>query len=310
MARKLRVQSPGAFYPVINRGNDRRDVFEPAGAAQAFIATLAEACNRHGWRVHAYAIMRNHYHLALETPKANLVDGMHWLQGTFASRFNQYRAERGHLFQGRYQALLVEDEAALFRVVNYINLNPVRAGIVGPSTVATFRWSSLIRFVKGPRTSWLVADTVLALFAAEDPAASWDQYLAYLADLASNPEMQEQQEFDQMTRGWAIGTAGWRRSLAKEHAARSLAPGVDREQLRELNEACWREELQRVLGEHRFSSTDPVANGQPMAWKIAVAAELRRRVAAPYRWIANALKIDRPASMRAQVNRCSLRVSP
>ena len=173
-----------------------------------------------------------------------------------------------------------------------------------------FRWGSLIRFVTGPRAPWLVADTVLAQFAVENTAAGWDRYLAYLADLACDPKMQEQQEFDRLSRGWAIGTAGWRRTLAKEHAARTLAAGFEREQLRELNEARWREELQRVLDERGFSSTDLVANGQSMAWKIAVAAELRHRVAAPYRWIANALKIDRPASMRSQVHRCSLRVSP
>lgn len=254
--------------------------------------------------------MRNHYHLALETPQANLVEGMHWLQGTFASRFNRYRGERGHLFQGRYLAPLVEDAAALFRVINYINLNPVRAGIVGPDAVATFRWGSLVRFVTGRRTPWLVADTILVELAVEDNAAGWDRYLAYLAGLARDPKMQERQEFDQLSHGWAIGSAGWRRALAKEHAARALAPGCEREQLRELNETLWREELQRVLGERGLSSTDFVANAQPMVWKIAVAAELRRRVAAPYRWIANALKIDRPASMRSQVHRCSLRVSP
>ncbi len=182
MARKLRIQYPGALYHIFNRGNYRRDVFETVGAAQAFVATLAEACDRHGWRIHAYVVMRNHYHLAMETPQGNLADGMHWLQGTFASRFNRFRVEHGHLFQGRYQAPLVEDTAALFRVVNYINLNPVRAGIVGPSAVATFRWGSLIRFVKGPRAPWLVADTVLAQFAVEDTAAGWNRYLALKID--------------------------------------------------------------------------------------------------------------------------------
>lgn len=265
---------------------------------------------RHGWRIHAYVIMRNHYHLAVETPQANLVAGMHWLQGTFASRFNRYRVERGHLFQGRYQALLVEDASALFRVINYINLNPVRAGIVGPSAIATFRWGSLIHFVRGPRPTWLAADTVLAQLAVEDNPAGWDRYLAYLADLASDPKLQEQQEFDQLSRGWAIGTAGWRRALAKEHAARTLAPGFEREQLRELNDTRWREELQRLLGERGISSTDFVANTQPIVWKIALAAELRHRVATPYRWIAEILKIDRPASLRSQVHRRSLHVSP
>ncbi len=88
MARKLRIQYPGALYHVINRGNYRRDGFETVGAAKAFEATLAEACVRHDWRIHAYIIMRTHYHLALETPGANLVEGLHWLQGRSASGTN------------------------------------------------------------------------------------------------------------------------------------------------------------------------------------------------------------------------------
>src|ERR1043166_624960 len=102
MARRLRIQYEGALYHVINRGNYQRDVFETAGAAQAFVTTLEEASAQNDWRVPAYVVMRNHYHLAIETPKANLVDGMQWLQGTLAVRFNRYRNEKGHLFQGRY----------------------------------------------------------------------------------------------------------------------------------------------------------------------------------------------------------------
>jgi REP element-mobilizing transposase RayT len=105
----LRIQYPGALYHVINRGNYRRDIFESIGAAQAFEQAMAEVCLRYRWRLHAYAIMRNHFHFALETPRPNLVQGMHWLQGAFASRFNRFRRERGHLFQGRYDALVVED---------------------------------------------------------------------------------------------------------------------------------------------------------------------------------------------------------
>ena len=143
MARKLRIQYPGALYHIINRGNYRTDIFETAGATEAFERTLAEACGQYRWLVHAWVLMRNHYHVALETPLPNLVAGMQWLQGTFAARFNRYRGKRGHLFQGRYKAILLEDSNAVFRVANYIHLNPVRAKISPPSEVGKFRWSSL-----------------------------------------------------------------------------------------------------------------------------------------------------------------------
>ena len=92
MARPLRIEYPGAFYHVVNRGNYRRDLFESAGAAQAFVSTMEEACARYRWRIYAYAVMRNHFHLVLETPDPNLTDGMHWLLSTYCIRFNRFRS--------------------------------------------------------------------------------------------------------------------------------------------------------------------------------------------------------------------------
>ena len=171
MARKLRLQYEGAVYHVINRGNYRRDVFETADKAKAFEECLFEAGERMGWRLHAYVLMRNHYHLALETPQANLVEGMHWMQSTFATRFNRFRQERGHLFQGRYQSLVVEPGDALRRVVDYIHLNSVRAGLVTGEQLVDFRWSSLRRFVRGGRPACLCAD-----WKGEDSAEGWKRF--------------------------------------------------------------------------------------------------------------------------------------
>src|SRR5690242_1381803 len=109
MPRKLRLEFPGALYHVINRGNYRAHVFGTEGARRAFECCLFEACQKSKWVLHAYVIMGNHFHLALETPEGNLAAGMQWLQSTYATRFNRLRDERGHLFQGRYKALVVEE---------------------------------------------------------------------------------------------------------------------------------------------------------------------------------------------------------
>src|SRR5687768_11163700 len=93
MARRLRIHFPGAIYHVINRGNYRRDLFETTGAARALEYALGEATLRFGWDTHAFAILRNHFHFAVTTPLPNLGDGMHWLQTTFAVRFNRVRSE-------------------------------------------------------------------------------------------------------------------------------------------------------------------------------------------------------------------------
>jgi len=105
---------------VINRGNYRADIFKTERAKAAFECCLFEVCTKSGWILHAFVLMRNHYHLALETPEGNLVAGMQWLQATFANRFNKLRGERGHLFQGRYKALLVEEDGPLGMVGHYI----------------------------------------------------------------------------------------------------------------------------------------------------------------------------------------------
>lgn len=294
MARRLRIQYPGALYHVVNRGNYRRDLFSVRGSAQAFSRALEEACERHGWRVHAYVVMRNHYHLALETPTPNLVDGMHWLQSTFGTRFNRFRAERGHLFQGRYQAILIEDDAALACVAHYIHLNPVRAGAVALDQLASYRPSSLGLLSTRPRVRWLVADRVLAQLALADTPAGLARYVQYLTELAADRREQERLGFGGMCRGWAIGTEGWKRALARRHAQLALEPGWRAEEIQDFKEERWRAALEAAL---RGKRRNPSEGVKYPGWKYEVARQLRQ-VGAPYTWIARALHTGNPATLR------------
>jgi len=117
------LESAAGGYHVLNRGNYRLDLFRSEKAKATFLQCLDEACAKTGWEVHAWCLMSNHYHLAISTPHGNLVEGMRWLQGTFAVRFNRFRAERGHLFQGRYKSLVVDpakmDQVWLFALMFY-----------------------------------------------------------------------------------------------------------------------------------------------------------------------------------------------
>ena len=122
MARKPRLEFAGAIYHVLSRGNYRKELFGDAGA-KLFERTLFEASAKCGWLLHAYVIISNRYHLALETREGNLVEGMRWLQGTFGIRFNALRGERGHVFQSRYKSLVIEEGKPLLGLVNYIHLN-------------------------------------------------------------------------------------------------------------------------------------------------------------------------------------------
>lgn len=288
---------------MINRGNYRRDVFESVGAAKAFEVTLEETCEKFQWRLHAYVIMRNHFHLAVETVEPNLVDGMHWLQSTFATRFNRLRAERGHLFQGRYQSLLIEDAGALARVVNYVHLNPVRARIVAAEQVASFRWSSLGRLAKASRPAWLVAEEWLSSAGWTDSPEGWRGYVAALVELAGDAERQREQGFGEMTRGWAIGTKGWRTAVAKDHAHLTLSAGFVAKEIQELKETRWRGALERVLRQVGKTAEAVRTDAKGAAWKRAAAATLRDEANAPHRWIAQVLNMGCANSVRSYLSR-------
>lgn len=141
MARPLRIEYPGALYHVTTRGNARADIYLDDGDRRAFLAVLAQVDERFGWRLFAYCLMGNHYHLLVETPRANLSRGMRQLNGVYTQRFNRAHGRVGHLFQGRYKAILVEREAHLLELCRYVVLNPVRAGMV--ARAEDWPWSSV-----------------------------------------------------------------------------------------------------------------------------------------------------------------------
>lgn len=301
MPRRLRLETAGALYHVLNRGNYRRDVFAAAGAASAFERTLGEACTRHGWRVHAYVVMRNHYHLALETPRPNLVAGMHWLQSTFATRFHRYRREHGHLFQGRYRAQLVEDAASFVRVINYIHLNPVRARLVPATQAARYTWGSLLWLIRRPRPQWLKVDVLLPHLGEGDNAPGWARYVADLAVLARDPGEQVRQGFANLSRGWAIGSMGWKQAIARENSHRRLETILGREEREQLQDLEWRHALHEALRASGRNASELALAPAAAPWKIAVAAQLREQVAPPYAWLARALCLGLPATLRSRV---------
>ena len=140
MARPLRIEYPGAHYHVMSRGNERRPIVRDDADREKRLDWLRRTVETYGWRLHAFVLMNNHDHLFLETPQANLSAGMQYLNGSYTSYFNRRYRRAGHLFQGRYQAQLVEEEGYYLEVSRYIHLNPVRAGCV--ERAERYLWSS------------------------------------------------------------------------------------------------------------------------------------------------------------------------
>ena len=140
MARPLRIAYPGAYYHVTSRGNEQKHVFKSRKDREKFLNYLASATQRYGAVIHVYCLMTNHYHLLIETPEGNLSQIMRHINGAYTTYFNVKRKRSGHLFQGRFKAILVQTVAYAAELSRYIHLNPVRAGMV--EKPGDYLWSS------------------------------------------------------------------------------------------------------------------------------------------------------------------------
>ena len=160
MTRPLRLEFPGALYHVTSRGDRREDIYLDDLDRQRFLDLIGETCQRFNWRMHAYCLMTNHYHLVIETPEGNLSRGMRQLNGVYTQRFNRRHRRVGHVFQGRYTAILVDRDAYLLELGRYVVLNPVRARMV--KTASQWPWSSYRAMIGKTNTpDWLETKTVL-----------------------------------------------------------------------------------------------------------------------------------------------------
>ena len=303
MPRALRLHFSHAIYHVINRGNYRAPIFGSPGAAQAFEKCLFEAVDLHHWRLHAFVIMSNHFHLAVETPEANLAESVHWLNCTYATRFNRFRKERGHVFQGRYHAGLIQPGPSLLRVVNYIHLNPVRAKLTDFAGLPDYRQGSLGHFLREPRPKALSCADWLREVPLTDDAGGWQAYGRLLADLTADPARQKQEGFDAMDRAWAIGDKDWKQDIAtsfRQEGAAEPPCGAERDAIRAER---WRQALEASLRRIGRTREDLMVARKGADWKIGLAAELRQTCGANHAWLARELNLGKASSARMHLCR-------
>jgi len=170
MARPLRIEFSGAYYHITSRGNERKPVFKGNRDRERFVSYLESATERYGAVVHVYCLMDNHYHLFLETPRGNLSQIMHHINGAYTTYFNVKRDRSGHLFQGRYKAILVDADEYAVELSRYIHLNPVRAGIV--PNPEEYKWSSCRYYTeKLTPPDWLKESLILGYFGKKRKSA-------------------------------------------------------------------------------------------------------------------------------------------
>ncbi|HRD73924.1 MAG: transposase [Dechloromonas sp.] len=180
MARPIRIEFCGALYHVTSRGDRREAIYEDDEDRSRFLEILSQVVADANWVCHAYCLMSNHYHLVIETPDKNLSKGMRQLNGVYTQASNRRHGRVGHLFQGRYKAILVDADRYLRELTRYVVLNPVRAGMV--AAPAAWRWSSYRAAVgMDVLPPWLVVDGLLAQF-GKRRAEAIQRYEEFVAD--------------------------------------------------------------------------------------------------------------------------------
>jgi REP element-mobilizing transposase RayT len=179
MSRPIRIEFQNALYHVTSRGDRREDIFEDDEDRLLFLANLEKVVSQFNWLCHAWCLMDNHYHLLIQTPDGNLSKGMRQLNGVYTQATNRRYQRAGHLFQGRFKAILVDSDSYLLELSRYVVLNPLRAGMV--RKVADWPWSSYrVSVGLEPAASWLEVDGLLAQFGKRRSLAQqrYEQFVA------------------------------------------------------------------------------------------------------------------------------------
>ena len=295
------------------RGDGGKTIFEDDTDRLGFLDRLGKVCGSHGWRIHAWVLMGNHFHLLVETPEANLVSGMKLLLGGFGQAWNRRRKRRGHVFQGRYKSVPVSGEsedAFYFRMVaDYIHLNPARAGLAGGKrgSLVDYRWSSLRSYANGKPPEWLEIDRVLKAFELARDGRGRRAYVAWLEARATQGGEVNPEATKALKRGWYLGQPTFRDRLlemldsAKNIRAKGSQAGAI---LKDHGEA----EAERLVGSalqllgiaDDRSELSRLKKGDPR--KVIVAMLLRKRTTVGNAWIAERLEMGHSSSVSRTVS--------
>ena len=317
MARSLRIEYAGAYYHVIARGNRREEIFLDEEDRRFFLKAVSKVCAQTGWMVHAWVIMGNHYHLFIETPEANLVEGMKWLQNTYTRRFNVRHRAWGTVFGDRYKSVVVQGELPedYESLVDYIHLNPARSGIRSGrrESVLDYPWSSLAGGYALParkRPKWLAADVGLERLGYRDTAAGRRKMVEELDRRARSEGRQSglvplPDEIDARTshlrRGWY-----WGRPEFAEKLRRLMEPKIQSAKSRAYLRTPQRmshglEEAERLVLEGikaarlATKELEGLPGGDPR--KVALGKLVRERTVASCGWLAARLKMRSAANV-------------
>ena len=209
MGRAWRIEYAGALYHILSRGNEQSDIFYDNTDRQRFLNTVEELSERFAVDIFAYVLMDNHYHLLLKTRRANLSKAMQWFGTTYTRRFNNRHNRSGHLFQGRFKSIIIENDAYLMQLSCYIHRNPLRAGIV--KRLADYRWSSYLAYGYGKSAQdWLSTKLILSQFPPEDEHKQYREKVQKYSQ-------EEKRLWEDFRHGLFLGSKRFVTGLRKQH---------------------------------------------------------------------------------------------
>ena len=293
MARQLRIQYEGAIYHLMSRGDRREEIFRDDLDRKIFLQTLGVTCQKTGWQVHAYCLMSNHFHLVVETPRANLVEGMKWFLGTYTMRFNRRHKLSGHLFAGRYKSLLVDGATPgyLRTVCDYVHLNPVRAKLVGKrERLQKYRWSSYPSYLRGKkrREPWLRCDRLLGEHGLmKESQRSRLEFARRMEHRRLEPN---DPNAEPIRRGWAFGAEDFIARLLDRLPGSGSEHHLARERSQTDEQSAESIILAR-LKELGWGKTELATRRKSDPNKVALARDLRAQTTMSLKWIARRLEM-------------------
>jgi REP element-mobilizing transposase RayT len=323
MARSLRIEFPGAFYHVMARGNRREAIFVDDDDRRYFLKAVSEACGMTGWRVHAWVLMSNHYHFFIETPEPNLVAGMKWLQNAYTRRFNTRHRAWGRLFGDRYKSVIVEGKDPWYytTLLDYIHLNPVRAGIVRVSqgqSVLDYPWCSVASgyaLASKARAPWLAVGDGLAAFDYKDTVADRRRFVERLDRRAREErrkdcgvaEGPEDGRMSNLRHGWYWGKQAFSQKVMAMVEGVIKARRSRTSRSAQVKQSHDEKEAERIVSEGlkrlglKSNELDGFPGSDPR--KLEIAAEVRTHTAVSLSWIAQRLQMRSAANVSQQLRR-------
>lgn len=316
MARTVRIEYAGAVYHLQSKGNRNMAVFENDEDRTSFLDFLEATCHRFGWKIYAYALMDDHFHLLVETPEPNLSDGMKWLMTVYSRQFNSRHGYSGHVFGDRYQSTLVEaaNPHYLSTLVDYIHLNPARRDMVRfGNFLSACRWTSLPSWMDPKiRPAWLFPERGLKCHGCDDTEEGRRLYYCRILACYESREMDEQRlrpaghtGRGTVQRGWCYGSKTFRLYILSriQEFTRSSQTTGSAAPLQETAEQLAENIVKKggtVLGltEHDLLHT-------PFSYpkKLALALAIRRRTSVSYAWIVQRLNMGKPRSLGTLLHR-------